>query len=65
MTFAELIKDALDAGVTVDEIAEHMECARSTVDRWLRAASTPHPLIQASLARHLNGLKENMGSRSW
>lgn len=53
--FATLLSDAFSVllGTQQRDIAAHLKIAESTVSRWVRGATCPHPLIQKKVVRDL------------
>jgi hypothetical protein len=52
--FPSLVKEGLiHSGVSNRELADAMECATSTVDRWAYGLVAPHPRVERFVIRTL------------
>lgn len=52
MEFKELVKKAIDQGLTRD-LAEEFEVAESTVKRWASGVANPHPIMKKLISTYI------------
>lgn len=52
--FQQLIANC---GISDDDLAHILKLSRSTVDRWKRGVTSPHPLARASIEKAISKYK--------
>jgi hypothetical protein len=55
--FSSIVGQALEEGISLSSFTRRFEVAESTVIRWIKMKSSPHPLMRRQIIWHISALK--------